>query len=122
MSSSRISDEAGTGRALASSLSTGSLDEESEEGFALLSDPGDDSEDDLANGKEYVSAAKRTTARSPQSEDSLDANVIEARAREHAEAEHALTPLQAIRAYPMAIFWCLVASTCVIMEGYDTIL
>ena len=43
-------------------------------------------------------------------------------AREHARAEHALTPSQAIKTYPMAIFWCLIASTCVIMEGYDTIL
>ncbi|KAI1853769.1 hypothetical protein JX265_003897 [Neoarthrinium moseri] len=37
-------------------------------------------------------------------------------------AEHALTPRQAIKAYPMAIFWTLAVSMTVIMEGYDTIL
>ncbi|KAH8663958.1 maltose permease MAL31 [Xylariales sp. PMI_506] len=38
------------------------------------------------------------------------------------DAEHALTPRQAIKAYPMAIFWTLAVSMTVIMEGYDTIL
>ena len=122
MSSSRVPDEEERGRAGAPRSSSESLDEESEEGFALLSDPEEDSEDDLADGKEYSAATKPAPARSPQSESSLNANVIEARAREHTEAEHALTLRQAINAYPMAIFWCLIASTCVIMEGYDTIL
>lgn len=36
--------------------------------------------------------------------------------------EHSLSPLEAIKSYPMAIFWCLVISTCVIMEGYSQIL
>lgn len=48
--------------------------------------------------------------------------VIEARAKEQQESEHALRPLQAIKYYPMAIFWSLMVSMCVIMEGYDTIL
>jgi len=43
-------------------------------------------------------------------------------AADRAHVEHALTPGQAIRAYPMAIFWCLAVSMCVVMEGYDTIL
>ena len=43
-------------------------------------------------------------------------------AEDSVAVEHQLTPLQAIKAYPMAIFWCLVISTCVIMEGYDQIL
>lgn len=43
-------------------------------------------------------------------------------AEDRSNVEHALTPGQAIRAYPMAIFWCLAVSMCVIMEGYDTIL
>ncbi|WQF77442.1 Putative major facilitator, sugar transporter, major facilitator superfamily [Colletotrichum destructivum] len=38
------------------------------------------------------------------------------------DAERSLTPREAIRAYPMAVFWSLVVSLCVIMEGYDTIL
>jgi hypothetical protein len=48
--------------------------------------------------------------------------VLDARAADATEAEHALSPLQAIRAYPMAIFWSFMVSMCVIMEGYDTIL
>lgn len=31
-----------------------------------------------------------------------------------------LTVMEAIRAYKKAIFWSLIISTCVIMEGYDT--
>lgn len=34
--------------------------------------------------------------------------------------EHELTIPDAIKAYPQAIMWALVSSTCVIMEGYDT--
>ncbi|KAL7927389.1 general substrate transporter [Trichoderma austrokoningii] len=47
-------------------------------------------------------------------------NEITDKAKQGAEAEHNLAPLQAIRLYPKAIFWCLVVSACVIMEGYDT--
>ncbi|KAK5046594.1 hypothetical protein LTR84_007355 [Exophiala bonariae] len=43
-------------------------------------------------------------------------------AEDRAHVEQTLTPGQAIKAYPMAIFWCLAVSMCVIMEGYDTIL
>ena len=42
-------------------------------------------------------------------------------AEDRARLEHELTPVQCIKAYPMAIFWCLMVSMCVIMEGYDTI-
>lgn len=38
------------------------------------------------------------------------------------DPEPYLSPLQAIKAYPMAIFWAVLVSMCVIMEGYDTIL
>ncbi|OBT38659.1 hypothetical protein VE00_11068, partial [Pseudogymnoascus sp. WSF 3629] len=34
--------------------------------------------------------------------------------------EKELNVSDAIKAYPQAIFWSLVFSTCVIMEGYDT--
>ncbi|KAM0331297.1 hypothetical protein ACHAQA_002967 [Verticillium albo-atrum] len=46
----------------------------------------------------------------------------ESQVRQAMEAEHALTPWQAIKMYPMAIFWSLMVSMCVIMEGYDAIL
>lgn len=38
-------------------------------------------------------------------------------AENRAHTEHRMTVQEAIHAYPMAIFWCLVISTCVIMEG-----
>ncbi|CAH0051999.1 unnamed protein product [Clonostachys solani] len=38
------------------------------------------------------------------------------------EHEHSLTVRQAIKSYPGAIFWSLVVSMSIIMEGYDTIL
>ncbi|KAF5009982.1 hypothetical protein FDECE_3843 [Fusarium decemcellulare] len=41
-------------------------------------------------------------------------------ARLGAEAEHNLPPLEAVRKYPWALFWCLMVSMCVVMEGYDT--
>ncbi|KAH6982689.1 general substrate transporter [Ilyonectria destructans] len=43
-------------------------------------------------------------------------------AEESLIVEHNLSPWEAIKAYPMAIFWCIVISACVIMEGYDQIL
>lgn len=33
--------------------------------------------------------------------------------------EHKMTLLQGIRLYPKAIFWSVVISTCICMEGYD---
>lgn len=36
--------------------------------------------------------------------------------------EHELTVREALRAYPWAVFWSLLVSMSVIMEGYDTIL
>lgn len=41
-------------------------------------------------------------------------------AMEGAADEHELSISDAIKAYPQAIMWALVSSTCVIMEGYDT--
>lgn len=42
---------------------------------------------------------------------------LETYAKEHAHIEHDLTPWEAIKAYPMAVFWSLMVSMCVIMEG-----
>ncbi|KAK9428408.1 hypothetical protein V1505DRAFT_349292 [Lipomyces doorenjongii] len=50
----------------------------------------------------------------------LYGNQLTETAKSAAEAEQHLPPLDAIKAYPMAIFWSLVVSMCVIMEGYDT--
>ncbi|KAK9327602.1 hypothetical protein V1520DRAFT_314768 [Lipomyces starkeyi] len=50
----------------------------------------------------------------------LYSNQLTESAKIAAEVEQHLPALQAIKAYPMAIFWSLVVSMCVIMEGYDT--
>jgi hypothetical protein len=50
-----------------------------------------------------------------------EASVIEG-AKETVEIELSLSPQQAIRWYPTALFWALMVSMCVVMEGYDTIL
>ncbi|OAA59141.1 alpha-glucoside:hydrogen symporter [Niveomyces insectorum RCEF 264] len=54
--------------------------------------------------------------------DDDDDDLSKDRVRRYTEAERSLSPLQALRLYPTAVAWCLVASTCVIMEGYDMIL
>lgn len=36
--------------------------------------------------------------------------------------ERGLTVREAIKSYPMAVFWSLAVSMCVIMEGFDSIL
>ena len=36
--------------------------------------------------------------------------------------EHQLTVREAIKAYPMAVFWSVAVSMCVIMEGFDSVL
>lgn len=57
-----------------------------------------------------------------------DENTVTAPPKVEASTNHALvddqglTIREAIRGYPKALFWSLMVSTCVIMEGYDTIL
>lgn len=55
-----------------------------------------------------------------EADEKHNVNEITDKAKQGAEAEHNLALLQALRLYPKAIFWCLVVSACVIMEGYDT--
>ena len=43
-------------------------------------------------------------------------------ARQGLATEHEMSPWEAVKAYPMAIFWSLMVSMCVVMEGYDQIL
>ncbi|KAI6878768.1 hypothetical protein KC355_g22297, partial [Hortaea werneckii] len=38
------------------------------------------------------------------------------------DKEHSMTLLQGIKLYPKAIFWSVVISTCIAMEGYDVCL
>lgn len=43
-------------------------------------------------------------------------------ARAAAEKEHSMTLLQGIKLYPKAIFFSVLISTCIVMEGYDVCL
>lgn len=47
---------------------------------------------------------------------------IIAHAKSAADKEHNMTLLQGIRTYPKAIFWSMLISTCIVMEGYDVCL
>ncbi|KAI8290737.1 Alpha-glucosides permease MPH3 [Colletotrichum sp. SAR11_57] len=52
----------------------------------------------------------------------LPTKTVDEDVAEGLEFEHNLTFRQAFGIYYKAILWCLVISTCVIMEGYDQIL
>ena len=54
-------------------------------------------------------------------EEEWESRKLSQAAQDRAALEHELNPGKCIKAYPMAIFWCLTVSMCVIMEGYDTI-
>jgi SP family general alpha glucoside:H+ symporter-like MFS transporter len=70
--------------------------------------------------------AMEVESSSLQEVSSLDAKMhgleLTIRAKDGANLEYTLSPWQAVQAYPMAIFWALLVSMCVVMEGYDTIL
>lgn len=57
-----------------------------------------------------------------QGESVKDNAVLQQAAAEGNLREHELNPLQTLKMYPLAVMWCLIISTTVIMEGYDTIL
>jgi SP family general alpha glucoside:H+ symporter-like MFS transporter len=46
-------------------------------------------------------------------------NTIIDHARAAATNEQNMTLLQGIKLYPKAIFWSILISTCIVMEGYD---
>ena len=45
-----------------------------------------------------------------------EAQIIE-QAKEAAEIEHTLSVMECVKNYPMAIFWSIMVSMCVVMEG-----
>ncbi|KAK2026950.1 alpha glucoside transporter [Colletotrichum zoysiae] len=110
------------------------VDDDDSEAFALLSkdvsslsgDDGDDDDDDddielddLGSVDDHNASSSLNPERPGHARGLLGA---EGRIQDTINAERSLTRREAIRAYPMAIFWSLVVSLCVIMEGYDTIL
>jgi SP family general alpha glucoside:H+ symporter-like MFS transporter len=54
--------------------------------------------------------------------DKLQGETLNEYAKGGTITEHDMTPLEAIKNYPWAVFWCLMVSMTVVMEGYDTIL
>ncbi|GJC80409.1 maltose permease MAL31 [Colletotrichum liriopes] len=96
-----------------------------DEAFALLSDDassmsGDIELDDLDSVNDDHHASSSLGPDRPvhtRGLSEVDKQILDA-----INAERSLTPREAIRAYPMAVFWSLIVSLCVIMEGYDTIL
>ncbi|KAK7416189.1 hypothetical protein QQX98_005386 [Neonectria punicea] len=58
----------------------------------------------------------------PPPDPNLTSKSLSYNAEESLIVEHNLTVWEAMKAYPMAIVWCLVISACVVMEGYDQIL
>ena len=103
-------------------------DNDVEETFSLLS-ASDAEIDDYDNiprdnmvSKDHDRAERADGRGSFDSQASGELALLAERAEEAAALEHRLTPREAIRAYPMAVFWSLMVSMCVIMEGYDTIL
>ena len=55
-------------------------------------------------------------------DDKLQGKVLADYAQVGAAAEHNMGPMEAVKNHPWALFWCLMVSMCVVMEGYDTIL
>ncbi|KAK4689908.1 MFS transporter, SP family, general alpha glucoside:H+ symporter, partial [Tremellales sp. Uapishka_1] len=49
-------------------------------------------------------------------------NELTSNARSASDKEHKMTLLQGIRLYPKAVFWSVLISTCIAMEGYDVCL
>jgi SP family general alpha glucoside:H+ symporter-like MFS transporter len=48
-----------------------------------------------------------------------DADLVLDRARAATAEEHSMTLWSAMKKYPKAIGWSVLASTCLVMEGYD---
>lgn len=48
---------------------------------------------------------------------SMDRLIADAKAA--TDKEHKMTLMQGIRLYPKAVFWSMIISTCIVMEGYD---
>lgn len=58
---------------------------------------------------------KAVEVESSHLEEASSLDELTLRAKDGAEREHNLSPWEAIKAYPMAIFWALLVSMCVVM-------
>lgn len=64
------------------------------------------------NNDDFVNTAQIEHTDSQAVHGKLDAHAQTAR-----ERAHQMGPREALQAYPMAVFWSLVVSMCVVMEG-----
>ncbi|UQC79460.1 sugar porter family MFS transporter [Colletotrichum lupini] len=100
--------------------STSDPNDADDEAFALLSD--DDAVSLLSDDIELEEISTAGPSAGSGSRPAKSRSEMDQRFQDAINAERSMTPRDAIRAYPMAVFWSLVVSLCVIMEGYDTIL
>jgi SP family general alpha glucoside:H+ symporter-like MFS transporter len=71
----------------------------------------------MANTKQDFQSTRQIQVEDVQS---LDATTLGATAQLATDAEHSLTLRQAFKKYPAAIFWAVVMSFTIVMEGYDS--
>ncbi|KAK7450369.1 hypothetical protein CaCOL14_003202 [Colletotrichum acutatum] len=100
--------------------STSDPNDADDEAFALLSDG--DAVSLLSDDIELEELSTAGPSAGSGSRPAKSRSEMDQRFQDAINAERNMTPRDAIRAYPMAVFWSLVVSLCVIMEGYDTIL
>ncbi|KAG7049971.1 sugar porter family MFS transporter [Colletotrichum scovillei] len=100
--------------------STSDPNDADDEAFALLSD--DDAVSLISDDIELEEISTAGPSAGSGSRPAKSRSEMDQRFQDAIHAERNMTPRDAIRAYPMAVFWSLVVSLCVIMEGYDTIL
>jgi SP family general alpha glucoside:H+ symporter-like MFS transporter len=68
-----------------------------------------------------MSASLRERRGSGSTGSEADANLVIHRAQAALEQEHSMTLWSALKSYPKAIAWSVLASTCIVMEGYDLV-
>lgn len=116
-----------------SAQESGIIDDKTEpseiEPFVIHSDDSDDSGDEDYDNQDNMNSETHglVPQRSKHREDdgTTKPHVVQAEYGDDQSPdpdEPALTVRQAIKVYRKAIFWCLITSACVIMEGYDMIL
>lgn len=95
--------------------STSDPNDADDEAFALLSD--DDAVSLLSDDIELEEISTAGPSAGSGSRRAKSRSEMDQRFQDAIHAERNMTPRDAIRAYPMAVFWSLVVSLCVIMEG-----
>ena len=106
-------------------VATRRLPGDAEDTFNIHSDDSDDGDDDIDNAKGLSESERQGLVPQPSHHKTdSEPQVVQDEYGDahHDDSEPPLTVRQAVAIYRKAIFWCLVTSACVIMEGYDMIL